>query len=357
MPSFAADQLSRAKEGIETGMPAPLQIDEAISEVLDDHLSAFLPTGGGSLPANSLQLVSLTGRRLGLGNRRGAETRLGRPVAALRGLHLEGIARIELWDASPDGVGAGMEAVQANVMGASASLRSAGFLRLGIAQSPPADLVTSLNAWRKATDFSFLYEFHGRDTDDAESLIVRIPVRSDLEEAGSSEGVTETVIDDMSRWDEEGTPSLIVRRSGGARQVRVTGLSAIAFLPGVFAGGAMRIERGVAGAAGAPTVHPTLDAFLDAISDGDAPQNSALVIFPSIADFLNALGPPGDAFELGDWDGDAVPDQYVPRQRVFARPITLRSARDFLAIRHAAPALTSPAVVYLRVDADRPRTG
>ncbi|MBW4710432.1 hypothetical protein KX928_21795 [Roseobacter sp. YSTF-M11] len=338
-------------------MPPPLPLDDAISEVLNVHLSAFVPGAVGALPNNSVQLVSVKGRRLGLGDRRGAETRLGVPVAALRGLHIDGVARIELWDISPNAVDSGMETVQANVMGASASLRSAGFLRLAVSDSGPAEHVPSLNAWRKATDLPFLYEYHGRDNDDAESFIVRIPIRSDLEETGSPTGTVDTVIDDMRRWDDDGAPSLIVRSTGGARKVRAKAILGIGFLPGGFTGGAVTLERGVAGAPGAPVVHGTLDAFLDAVGDGDAPQLQAQVSFPSVAAFLTALGPPGDPFDLGDWDSDAVNDIYIPHLRQFPRPITLRSGRDFLAIRHDAPAFAAPAVLYLRVDADHQRAG
>lgn len=338
-------------------MPPPLPLDDAITEVLNIHLGPFVPGGPGSLPDNSVQIVSARPRRLGLGNRRGAETRLGRPVAALRGLHLDGTARIELWDTTPTGVDAIMEAVQINLMGALASLRSAGFLRISVAGSPPAEHFPSLSAWRRTADFPFLFEYLGRDTDDAESFIVRIPVGQDLEEEGAPEGSRETVTDDMRRWDDEAAPSLIVRQRGGARRVRINGISAMGFLPGGFAGGSVTLERGVAGAPGAPVVHPTLDAFLDAVGDGPGAQVQAQVSFASVADFLTALGPPGDPFDLGDWDEDAVSDIYIPHARLFARPVTLPTGRDFLALRHGAPAFATPAVLYLRVDADHPRAG
>lgn len=335
----------------------PLPLDDAISEVLNVHLGAFVPGSGGGLPDNSVQMVVINERRLGLGHRRGAETRLGLPVAALRGLHLDGTARIELWANAPNAVDASMETVQANVMGARASLRSAGFLRLAVSGASPAEHVPAVNAWRKTADLPFLYEYHGRDSDDAESFIVRVPVRSDLEHPDSPEATIETVIDDMRRWDDEGAPSLIVRPAAGARRVVVRGILAMGFLPGGFSGGAVTLERGVAGAAGAPVVHATLDAFLDAVGDGDTPQVQARVDFADVASFLTALGPPGDPFDLGDWDADAVNDLYVPHMRNLDPPITLRSGRDFVAIRHDAPAFAAPAVLYLRVSADHLRSG
>lgn len=338
-------------------MPPPLPIDDAIGEVLNDHLIAFVPGGGGPVPDNSVQIVSAGGRRLGLGHRRGAETRLGVPVAALRGFHLDGTARFELWGATPNAVNTSAETVQTNLMGATASLRSVGFLRLSIADVSPAEHVPTVNAWRKSVDFPFLYEYHNSDNDDAESLIVRIPIQSDPEFQGSPSGSLETVIDDMRRWDNEGAPSLIVRPTAGARRVRAKGILAMGFLPGGFTGGAVTLERGVAGSTAAPVVHPTLDDFLDAVGDGPAPQFLAQVSFASTADFLTALGPAGDPFELGDWDGDAVNDLYVPHLRQFPRPVTLRTGRDFLAIRHDAPAFAAPAVLYLRVDADHLRAG
>ncbi|MEM9552276.1 MAG: hypothetical protein AAGA05_13940 [Pseudomonadota bacterium] len=334
----------------------PLLLDDAIQEVLNVHLSPFLPVSVGGLPDNSVQIVSARARRLGLGDRRGSDTRLGLAVAALRGVHLDGVVRFELWDASPNAVDTSMDAVQSNVMGALASLRSLGFVRLALGDSAPAEHVPSLNAWRRTAELPFLYEYRDRDTDDAESFIVRIPARSDLEERDGPNGSLETITGLMQRWDDEAAPSLIARPQGGARALRVRGIDAMAFLNGI-PGAAVTIERGVAGAPGAPVVHATLDDFLDAIADGESPQLQARVDFPTADDFLTALGPPGAPFELGDWDADLVADLYLPHARVLNKPVTLRSSRDFLAIRLNSPAFAAPAILYLRLLADHLRAG
>lgn len=334
----------------------PLPLDDAINEVLNIHLSTFLPVSLGGLPDNSVHIVSAKGRRVGLGDRRGSDTRFGLAVSALRGVQLDGVARFELWDTTPDAVNTSMDAVQANVMGALASLRSMGFLRLALGDSAPAEHVATLSAWRRTAELPFLYEYRARDADDADSFIIRIPNQSDLEERGGPNGSLGIITGLMQRWDNESAPSLIARPHGGARALRVRGLDAMAFLNGI-AGGVVTLERGVSGAPGAPVPHATLDDFLDAIADGPNPQLQASVDFPSIADFLVALGAPGDPFELGDWDTDLVRDLYVPHTRPFDVPVTLRSGRDFLAIRHDAPALAAPAVLYLRLAADHLRAG
>jgi hypothetical protein len=337
-------------------VPAALPLDEALAEVLDGHLRPFIPLRGVS-PENSLHVVSAVGRNLALGNRRGTEQRFGHPVAALRGMHLDGTARIELWDGTPDGVDGAMGVLHANLLGATASLRALGFLKFRIASSGASEHSSVLSAWRKVSDLEFLYEYHATDNDEAESFIVRIPLRSDLEEPGSPEGSIETVIDEMRRWDDEAAPSLVARPAGGGRGVRLTGLLSFAFLPGGLLGAGVTLERGVAGAMAVPTDYPDLDSFLDALGDGPNPDIAARVSFATLADFLDQIGPPGDSFELGDWDEDAVGDVYLPRSRLFARPITLRTGRDFLAVRYGDPALASPAVLYLRILAARQPSG
>lgn len=337
-------------------MPTALPLDDALAEVLEAHLRPFIPRRG-ILPENSLHVVSAVGRNLAIGNRRGTEQRFGYPVAALTGMHLDGTARIEIWDGTPDGVDDAMGAIHANLLGASASLRALGFLKFRIASNAPAEHSGVLSAWRKTSDLEFLYEYHATDNDEAESFIVRIPVRSDLEETGSPEASIEAVIDEMRRWDDEAAPSLVARPVGGGRGLRLTGILGFAFLPIAFLGAGVTLERGIAGAVAAPTDYPDLDSFLDAVGDGPSPEIAARVSFATLADFLDQLGPPGDTFELGDWNEDAVGDVYVPRSRSFTRPITLRTGRDFLAIRYGEPALALPAVLYLRILANRQTSG
>ncbi|MBO9409353.1 hypothetical protein J7399_18090 [Shimia sp. R9_1] len=334
----------------------PLPLDDAINEVLNVHLSPFLPVAPGGLPNNTVQIFEAKRRGVGLGDRRGSDTRFGVTVSALRGIQLDGVARFELWDTTPDAVNTSIDAVQANVLGAAASLRSMGFLRLALGNSAPAEHVSALNAWRRTAELPFLYEYRARDSDDADSFIVRIPNRTDLEERDGTNSSLEILSGAMQRWDNERAPSLILRPNGGPRALRLSGLDAIAFLNGI-PGGAVTLERGVSGATGAPVLHATLDSFLNAIADGPNPQLQAIVTLPSTAAFLAALGPAGAPFELGDWDTNLIRDLYVPHARRFDTPVTLRSGRDFLAIRHDAPAFAAPAVLYLRLQADHLRAG
>jgi hypothetical protein len=100
-------------------------------------------------------------------------------------------------------------------------------------------------------------------------------------------------------------------------------------------------------ATGPPAAFASLDAFLDAVS-GPAPTvRHASASFPTLVDFLAALGAAGVASALGDWDEDGVPDLYVPRSRAVLPPIRLATA-DRLELAYGGAALDQRAVVYLR---------
>ena len=79
------------------------------------------------------------------------------------------------------------------------------------------------------------------------------------------------------------------------------------------------------------------------------PERHGSFTFASLVDFLTALDPPGDPFFLGDWDGDAVLDQFVPRRLIFDHPVVLPTARDLFSLRYPAAALPSLGIIYLRV--------
>ena len=322
-------------------------LDAAMSEVLS-HLGPFVPPSVGGLPSNSVHLTAANGRPLALGGRRGTEYRLGFPVSALKGAHLDAGVRFMVWAAAPGDVDTLLEGVHSSLLAASDGLRASGFLKFDADGSSLAERVETESAWRKSADFKVLYEYRFQDSDDAESFLVRIPVRSDLEEEGSPDGTTETVVDQMRRWDDEGAASLVVRGGlpGGGR---VTGMTSFDFRPGGFAGDAVVVERLIANSPTAPTVFGTFDDFIDAVTAPQQPERHGRFTFAALADFLAALDPPGDPFFLGDWNEDAVLDQFVPRRRMFDRPVVLPTARDLFSLRYLAAALPSPGIIYLRV--------
>jgi hypothetical protein len=311
------------------------------------HLSPFVPPPGGGVPANSVHVTAATGRPLALGGRRGSEYRIGFPVSALKGAHLEADVRFLVWASSPNDVDNLLEGVHSDLLAAHDLLRALGFLKIEAEGASLAERVEEESAWRGHTEFKVLYEHHFQDSDDAESFLVQIPIRSDLEEENSPEGTTETVIDEMRRWDDEGAAALVVR-GGQPSSGRLTGLTSFDFRPGGFVGDAVVVERLIANSAVAPTVFASFDDFVDAVTDPLSPERHATFTFASLNAFLTALGPPGDPFFLGDWDEDAVLDQFIPRRRTFDFPLLLPSARDLFSLRYQAAALPSPGIVYLR---------
>lgn len=329
-------------------MPAVPPLDSAMGEVLG-HLSVFVPAAGGGLPDNSVRLTTARSRALGIGHRRGSDYRVGLPAAALTGVRVDATARFELWGDDPVAADGLMEGLHASLLGAFPSLRALGFLKLEVAASAPAERIETLAAWRKTSDFALLYEFRSTSDDGADSYLVRVPLRSDLEEPGSPEGSVEVVTGVMRRWDEEGAPPLVLR--GGRRDGRpILGLATLDFRPGGFLGAGVVVERLDTALAAAPTDYATLDDFLAAVTDPAAPDTHARVAFATLDDFLAALDPAGAPVLLGDWNLDAVADEYLPRQRLFDAPLLLPSGRDLFAVRYQAAAFASTAVFYLRVN-------
>jgi len=323
-------------------------LDAALAAMLD-ILGNYLPPLALPLPAATVSVVSVTERAVGLGNHRGFDTRGAFSVVALKGIRLDALVRFQLWGEDLTKADLAQSQLNARLMADRHTLGaialpdsvSAGFLRLALEASPPADLVSGLDAWRRLADYRVLFEYRYSDTDGAESLIARIPIHADQEVLDSPERETTTVTDEMVRWDDQGAQALVVRG-----RMRVGSLAALAFIPGTPPGGTVTLLRTFDGAAGPPAPHSTLDAFLAAIADPAV--RHAQVTFGSLNDFLDAFSAAGDPVVLGDWNADDVLDSYEAKVLTFVPAIQLPDISDRLEISYLDAAFDQVAVVYLR---------
>ena len=279
-------------------------------------LTGYLPASIPGLPEPSLAVVSVTDRAIGLGNRRGNETRGGFTVVALKGGRLDVLVRFQLWGNQPLEVETAIANLRDRLLADQAILRSLGFLRMAIAETSLATFNTTLNAWSGTADYQILYEFRTEDTDGAESLIARIPVEIDSEYNEST-----VVTNGMVRWDEQTAATLEVRgwhRTGSP----ITALSILAFLPPAWNGNSVTLT----------------------IRQRDSLQEK---VFSTLRDFFNAFALEPTTVSLGGqiYQGGQLS---LPNAD-FPTPIILRGGQDFLQIRYADAALDQPAVVYLRV--------
>lgn len=385
------------------GDPSPISRTlEAMLKVLDHYVEPpLLAPPPPPLPAHNVLLTSVVERTVGLGSRVGTDIRGPFSVAALKGLRVEAVVRYELWAPTPAGVGQAIAELIQHLLGDRELLRAAGFLRIALKSTSPSENVFAEDAYRQNVDFEVLFEFPYVDSDGAESLIARIPIKINSEINEST-----TVVDEMARWDNELAPSLALR---GPRTIGA--LSALAFIAGTEPTGKVTITRTFDGATGAPTSHPTLTSFVAAVGGDNPAERHAEVTFVSLAKFLAALasfkitdesliGMKTDgvsdgvlatlkgikdkevggedefvslleatigvadtaAFKsvilkhaatleptiLGDWDENSIPDKYESVQFRVIPSIRLTGALDRFEIAFEHPELNEVAVVYLR---------
>jgi hypothetical protein len=302
-------------------------------------LSEMLSILKGALsPTPSISVVRITERPVGLGNRVGNEMRGSFMVAALKGSRLDAVVRFQVQANQLDAVNTAIQTVHEQLLAAKPSLRRQGILRLDAADTALATFDSVLNVWRQTCEYKVLYEFYFRDSDEAESLIARIPI------AINSEYNESTVVTDrMVRWDNQSAPVLQLRG-----RTALTRLSALAYLPNPLPSGSVTLTRTFDGATGTPTRYSTLATFLAAIA-GTPATPYGQVSFTSVSAFLDAVSEPVDATELGDWNNDGVPDLYQSRLLNFSPPIQLATASDRLEIAYSGSELDQVAVVYLQV--------
>lgn len=321
----------------------------ALTDVVTDMLAVLglrLPASVAPLPPNNVTLERVKEKLVGLGNHRGSESTGPLGDRTLRGGRLDASVRFQVWSSTPQGVDDAMLDVQTAVLDDTTELRQEGFLKLAATGTTLAERVDAVPGWRKTGSFDVLYEYQYVDTDDAASLIARIPVTADLNEVGGAREL-ETIVDEMARWDDELAPPLAVRGPAA-----VSRLAALAFVP-VPLGGTVTLAR--SSGSGGPVTHlPDLDAFLAATSGASPTDTDADVTLAPAAAFA-ALGTPTPALEMGDWDTDSTVDAYTAFDRRLDEPVLLPTAADRFTVSYTPPpgpstGLDQTAVVYLRVN-------
>lgn len=316
----------------------PPTLDQVVAAMVT-ALNPYLPPPTPPLPNAAVLVTSAKERSVGLGSRRGTDA-LG-PFGAIdpKGVRLDAVTRFQVWATGPVEADAAITALNSRVLADADKLFTQGFLRLSLESTPPPDFVVApLNVWRKYADFRVLYEYSYTDSDQAASLIARIPI-----DINSQFDQSMVVTDEMTRWDNLAAPALEMRGAFG-----VGGLSALAFIPGASPTGSVTLMRTFDGAVGPPVSHPTLAAFLAAVAGPSPTERHASVTFSSFSNFLAALSPAGDPVFLGDWDLNGIPDPYNPRALSIVPAINLPEVRDRFVVAYQVPPLDQVAVVYLR---------
>jgi len=355
------------------------------------------------LPPATVLLASVVERTVGLGSRVGTDLRGPFSVAAIKGLRVEGVVRFEVWGHTPSEVGQAVEDLIKHLLEDPEGLRASGFLRAALKSNGLSENIFAEDAWRQSVEFDVLFEFPYIDSDDADSIIARIPIDFIGEFNEST-----LVVDEMARWDNELAPALQLRGP-----LSIGALSTLAFIPANEPTGTVNITRTFDGAAGPPASHLTLPDFVADVS-GETPVNRhAQVTFGSLAQFLAALrsfkitddalagmeadGIPQtvltalalegtkdkevggeDAFvafleskigvpdttahkavilkhaatskpvAMGDWDENGIPDEYQSLQFRVKPSIKLAGVTDRFEITYQDPNFDNVAILYLR---------
>jgi len=270
---FAAEAF--ALPAIAESPPPPHDAGPFVDRLIGPEvLGRFLPPDRSGLPPNSLSLVSLAYRSGGIGGRHGLLRSGGFDVAELRGGWIEAVVRYDVWDADPAATAAAIATIQAAVLTGGLRLRREGVLHLQLVEVADGDR-GAIAGWRKTADYRVLYEYRFQDTDGAASLIARIPVDSGTDM--SLARALDVIHDWMVRWDDEGTPELVVRPAP-RHTLRITGLLIAAFLPD--GGPAGTVTQTIVQAGGTSTTtfpslgdliasFTTLDATLDLVHPPD----------------------------------------------------------------------------------------
>lgn len=298
-----------------SGPPVKQFLDEMLL-----FLGKYLPQPAPNLPEPSISIISLEERPLSIGNRRGVEQFGLFPIIELKGGRLNAVVRFHIWGVDLAGADKEIQDFQGRLLANADILRSDGFLDLAAEGSSDPELIGSQNAWRRTADYRVLYEFHYEDTDDAESIMARIPINID--------GELTTVSDRMVRWDNLSAP-ILEARGEADRTLYISSVCILAFLPGGWDGKGVIMSSSIGGLKhelNFPSVRAFRDAF-DLESQGGISKTVILggksylagrMLFPNID---------------------------------FPEPLTLNKGDDSFNIKYVDPSFenNSEAVVYLRL--------
>lgn len=318
-------------------MPIPGDATPPFADVLAGLISgiqaelADLPA-----PGPTIQVTEATPRPVGLSNLVGLDNPGGLQFAVIKGGRLEVGLRLDVSGADAASADAALLAAHSTLLDRRPRLRARGFLRFEPGALTPAEDLGE-GSFRRTGSYRALYEYRYRDVDGAASLIVRIPVDSDLEETGGPGHEAWVASGALVRWDREGQPVLRLRGPG-----RLQRLSVLEFSPGAPPPVSVTFTRTFTGAAGAPAAVASLAELAD--------NPHSTLTFPTLADFLTGFDPAVEEVELGDWDLDDIADRYAIRTRAISPEIALPRSIDRLEI-SAQPAAGwsgHPAVLYLR---------
>ena len=285
-----------------------------------------LPTPPPPLPPATVSVVRVSEQIVGLGSRLGNETRSTFSVVSLKGVRLDAVVRFQLWANALDAVDTAIDELHGKLLAAKKTLQADEgeeepnrFLRLIVDDTPVAEYISPLDAWRKTTNYKVLYEFPYEDADGAESLITRILIN-----INSAYGESTVITDEMTRWDNQEAPALEVRR-GTYLPLRINTLVILAFLPDGWNG----------------------DEVIISASTDDITREQT---FDSVRAFLETFTLETKTIELGGNTYRA--GRLVFPNAAFPEPIVLKRNNDSFRVSYTTPRFENGAnapVVYLRV--------
>lgn len=304
-----------------------LEFNKALTAMMTT-LRTYLPAPAAQVPNPSLGIASLAERTVGVGNWRG--TRSGVAPVSLQGGRIDALVRFQLWAQEPGDVIQAVQTLSTKLLGDRDKLRGSGFLRLAMQSAAEPDPLPDLTLWRQSADFHVLFEY-GYDSSDGQGLIARIPVAID---SGLNDGVT--ITDEMARWDDAAAEPLIVR--GRTSVGRITVVDNVG---GTSPTGTVTLLRTRDDTSGPPTAHPTLNAFLAAVSDDTPAEQHSQFTFVSWNAFVAALHPDAEPLVLGA-------DTYTMRDLEIEPAIRLPGPFDRFEIRYETAPFNHPATAYLR---------
>jgi hypothetical protein len=355
-------EVSRAARAAGLGASVS-RLSEAVLKMLEE-LDAFNPPAPPVLvaetppPKSVVSIVTVKEKPVGLGDRRGDELRMGSPVVALKGLRLESTVRFELWSShlhtttvsdggtgtiQVTGVEEAADAVWKKIFEERAKLTAAGFLELELRDISISEAVASKDfgadpKWRKNLTFDVLFEYHYKDTDDSLGIITEIRALID-------DGLDQHLVirGELTRWGDT-APPLLLR---GSRTIEV--LSAFGTLGATGVAKTVTVRRTFDG--GTPKVYASWATFLAEVSGSPPIERAGEIVFATVGDFLDALGPPGAAdpgLNVVDAGGNVTPGDFRIWELELPHPVRLREFADRFEVVFGDTTLGAADVLYLR---------